>query len=111
MSHGHRVAVETSATKAGMQGMARTRALELARDGITVNVAVPGPIRTDMFYDVAPAGSDKEQALTAAIPVKRLGEAAEVTRAVAFFADPHHGFVTGQTLYVCGGTSVASLAL
>src|SRR5437773_1643795 len=49
-----------SATKAGMLGMARTWALELGADGITVNVVAPGPIRTDMFYDVVPAGSDKE---------------------------------------------------
>ncbi|HSN33627.1 MAG TPA: SDR family oxidoreductase [Ideonella sp.] len=100
-----------SATKAGMLGMARTWALELAADGITVNVVAPGPIRTDMFFDVVPAGSDKERALAAAVPVKRLGEAADVARAVAFFADPSNGFVTGQVLYVCGGTSVGSLTL
>ena len=100
-----------SATKAGMLGMARTWALELASDGITVNVVAPGPIRTDMFFDVVPAGSEKERALAAAVPVKRLGEAADVARAVAFFASPDAGFVTGQVLYVCGGTSVGSLTL
>ena len=100
-----------SATKAGMLGMARTWALELASDGITVNVVAPGPIRTDMFFDVVPAGSDKERALAAAVPVKRLGEAADVARAVRFFVDPENGFVTGQVLYVCGGTSVGSLVL
>ncbi|MNP94275.1 3-oxoacyl-[acyl-carrier-protein] reductase FabG [compost metagenome] len=62
-----------SATKAGMLGMARTWALELAADGITVNVVAPGPIRTDMFYDVVEAGSEKERALAASVPVKRLG--------------------------------------
>jgi len=100
-----------SATKAGMLGMARTWALELAGDGITVNVVAPGPVRTDMFHEVVPAGSHKESALAAAVPVKRLGEAADVARAVAFFADPANGFVTGQVLYVCGGTSVGSLTL
>jgi NAD(P)-dependent dehydrogenase (short-subunit alcohol dehydrogenase family) len=100
-----------SATKAGMLGMARTWALELAADGITVNVVAPGPIRTDMFFEVVPAQSDKERALAAAVPVKRLGEAADVARAVAFFTDPAAGFVTGQVLYVCGGTSVGSLTL
>ena len=100
-----------SATKAGMLGMARTWALELAGDGITVNVVAPGPIRTDMFHDVVPAGSDKERQLAAAVPVRRLGESADVARAVAFFADPANGFVTGQVLYVCGGTSVGSLTL
>jgi len=100
-----------SATKAGMLGMARTWALELAPDGITVNVVAPGPIRTDMFYDVVDAGSEKERALAASIPVRRLGESADVARAVRFFADPANSFVTGQVLYVCGGTSVGSLAL
>jgi NAD(P)-dependent dehydrogenase (short-subunit alcohol dehydrogenase family) len=45
------------------------------------------------------------------VPVQRLGEPADVARAVAFFADPAAGFVTGQVLYVCGGTSVGSLTL
>jgi NAD(P)-dependent dehydrogenase (short-subunit alcohol dehydrogenase family) len=100
-----------SATKAGMLGMARTWALELAGDGITVNVVAPGPIRTDMFYDVVEAGSEKERSLAASVPVKRLGESADVARAVRFFADPASSFITGQVLYVCGGTSVGSLAL
>ncbi len=100
-----------SATKAGMLGMARTWALELAADGITVNVVAPGPIRTDMFHDVVDAGSEKERALAASVPVKRLGEAVDVARAVRFFADPANSFITGQVLYVCGGTSVGSLAL
>jgi len=100
-----------SATKAGMLGMARTWALELAGDGITVNVVAPGPVRTDMFYDVVQRNSDKERALAASIPVKRLGESADIARAVGFFVDPANGFVTGQVLYVCGGTSIGSLAL
>ena len=100
-----------SATKAGMVGMARTWSLELAPYGITVNVVAPGPIRTDMFYDVVDAGSDKEKAIAAGIPVKRLGESADVARAVRFFAEPENSFVTGQVLYVCGGTSVGSLTL
>ena len=100
-----------SATKAGMLGMCRTWALELAGEGITVNVVAPGPIRTDMFHEVVAAGSEKERQLAAAVPVKRLGEAADVARAVAFFAHPDNGFVTGQVLYVCGGTSVGSLTL
>lgn len=100
-----------SATKAGMLGMARTWALELAADGITVNVVAPGPIHSDMFYDVIPAGSERERALAASIPVRRIGEPGDVARAVAFFADPANGFVTGQALYVCGGASLGSLSL
>lgn len=100
-----------SATKAGMIGMARTWALELADAGITVNVVAPGPIQTDMFYEVIEAGSEREQALAQGIPVKRLGRADDVARAVLFFSDPNNSFITGQTLYVCGGASVSSVTI
>ena len=98
-----------SATKAALLGLARTWALELAADGITVNVVAPGPIRTDMYHAIVPAGSEQDQRLAASIPVGRIGEAGDVARAVAFFAAPANGFVTGQTLFVCGGSSVSSL--
>jgi 3-oxoacyl-[acyl-carrier protein] reductase len=100
-----------SATKAGMIGMARTWALELGPHGITVNVVAPGPIKTDMFHAVIPAGSEKEGAVAASIPVRRVGLPEDVSRAVMFFCAPEAGFVTGQTLYVCGGASIGSVAL
>jgi len=101
-----------SATKAGMVGMARTWALELAPSGITVNVVAPGPIAdTEMFRQVIAADSEREAALAKAIPVGRLGRADDVARAVLFFADPANSFVTGQLLYVCGGASVSSFSL
>lgn len=99
-----------SATKAGMLGMARTWALELAPHGITVNVVAPGPIRTANFYSVIPEGSETDR-VAQMIPVKRLGEADDVARAVLFFTDKDSGFITGQVLYVCGGTSVGTLTL
>jgi len=101
-----------AATKGGMIGMARTWALELAADGITVNVIAPGPISgTDMFHAVVPKDSDREKALAAAIPVQRLGRPDDVARAVMFFCEPANGFVTGQTLYVCGGASLGSIVI
>jgi NAD(P)-dependent dehydrogenase (short-subunit alcohol dehydrogenase family) len=100
-----------SATKAGMLGMARTWALELAPAGITVNVVAPGPIRTANFHSVVPEGSPQVEKIAQAIPVRRLGEADDVARAVLFFADRDAGFITGQVLYVCGGTSVGTLTL
>lgn len=100
-----------AATKAGMLGMARTWALELAPQGITVNVVAPGPIETDNFYSVVPRGSAQAERVPQAIPVKRLGQPGDVARAVLFFADRDAGFVTGQVLYVCGGTSVGTLTL
>jgi 3-oxoacyl-[acyl-carrier protein] reductase len=98
-----------SATKAGMIGMARTWALELGPLGITVNVVAPGPVLTDMFYDVIPAESPKVQAIEQSIPVKRIGLPEDVARAVMFFAARQSGFVTGQVLFVCGGTSIGSI--
>ena len=100
-----------SATKAGMIGMARTWALELAAHGITVNVVAPGPIQTDNFWDIIPKDSEQESALAARIPVGRLGRAEDVTNAFMFFCDPANSFVTGQTLFVCGGTSIGSINL
>jgi NAD(P)-dependent dehydrogenase (short-subunit alcohol dehydrogenase family) len=100
-----------AATKAGVLGMARTWALELAPQGITVNVVAPGPIETDNFYSIVPRGSLQVERIANSIPVKRLGHADDVARAVLFFADRNNGFVTGQVLYVCGGTSVGSLVL
>jgi NAD(P)-dependent dehydrogenase (short-subunit alcohol dehydrogenase family) len=101
-----------SATKAGMIGMARTWALELAPSGITVNVVAPGPIEdTEMFGQVVRPGSERAAALANSIPVRRLGRSDDVARAVLFFADPESSFITGQVLYVCGGASVASFSL
>lgn len=100
-----------SASKAGIIGMARTWALELAPHGITVNVVAPGPVRTDNFWGIVEKDSEAEAALAQRIPVQRLGEVRDVTNAFLFFCDPENGFVTGQTLYVCGGASVGTLQI
>lgn len=99
------------ATKSGMFGMARTWALELAPHGVTVNVVAPGPVQTDMFHEIVPVGSPKVEALAASIPVKRLGQPSDVAHAVKFFTSAEASFVTGQVLYVCGGTSLGGLVL
>jgi NAD(P)-dependent dehydrogenase (short-subunit alcohol dehydrogenase family) len=94
-----------------MVGMARTWALELAPHGITVNVVAPGPIQTDNFWGIVEKGSEREAKLAQTIPVRRLGQPADVTNAFLFFCDPASGFVTGQVLYVCGGASVGTISL
>jgi 3-oxoacyl-[acyl-carrier protein] reductase len=99
-----------SATKAGMLGLARTWALELAAHGITVNVVAPGPIAdTQMFQEIIPPASAKMAAAVKQVPVGRFGTPDDVVRAVMFFAHSKAAFVTGQTLFVCGGTSVGSI--
>lgn len=100
-----------SATKAAVHGMARTWALELGGDGITVNVVAPGPVRTDNFWGIIPKDSAREAELAAALPVGRLGSVEDVSRAVLFFAEPEAGFVTGQILFVCGGASLGGISL
>jgi 3-oxoacyl-[acyl-carrier protein] reductase len=100
-----------SATKAAMLGLARTWALELAADGITANVVAPGPIaETEMFHDLVPRGSERMARLERAVPVGRLGRPPDIARAVMFFVAPEADFITGQTLFVCGGTSVGGMS-
>lgn len=100
-----------SASKAGMIGMARTWALELAPKGITVNVVSPGPVESDMFHALIPAESEKKAQVAKSIPVGRIGRPDDVAAAVDFFLSERAAFVTGQNLFVCGGTSVGSLSL
>ena len=95
-----------SATKAGLIGMTRTLAMELGGDGITVNAIAPGPIATELFRNSNPEGAPRTQRIIDSIVVKRLGTPEDVARAALFFLSPDNGFVTGQVLYVCGGTTL-----
>ena len=97
-----------SASKAGLLGFTRTWALELGGSGITVNAVAPGPIATELFRKANPAAEPRTRAIIDAIPVGRMGTPEDVARAVAFFLDAGSGFVTGQTLYVCGGMTIGS---
>jgi 3-oxoacyl-[acyl-carrier protein] reductase len=95
-----------SASKGAIQSMARTWALELAGDGITVNCVAPGPIATTAFWENNPKNAPKTRAIVDAVPLGRMGTPEDVANVVSFFADPRSGFVTGQTVFVCGGTAV-----
>jgi NAD(P)-dependent dehydrogenase (short-subunit alcohol dehydrogenase family) len=95
-----------AASKAGLIGLTRTWALELASQGITVNAIGPGPIATELFRRANPDNSPKTRAIIEGVPVKRLGTPEDIAHACAFLLDDRAGFVTGQTLYVCGGLTV-----
>lgn len=95
-----------SASKGALQSMARTWALELASDGITVNCVAPGPIATTAFWRNNPRDLDYTRNLVASIPLKRMGTPEDVANAVSFFCSDGASFVTGQTLFVCGGVTV-----
>ncbi len=89
-----------AASKAGLIGLGRSMARELASRGITVNVVAPGPIDTDMFAVVTEARRDE---LAATVPMQRLGSPDEVAAAVRFLASDEAGYVTGAVLPVDGG--------
>ncbi len=95
-----------ASAKAGVIGMARTVAVEVGGDGITVNVVVPGPVASDLFNRGHPEGSTKRKPVIDGVLVKRVGTPEDIARAVVFFLDRESGFITGQALFVCGGTSI-----
>ena len=85
-----------AAAKAGLIGMTKTIAVEVARRGVTVNAIAPGLIETDMTADL-----DSE--LLSAVPARRAGTPEDVAACASFLASEHAGYVTGSTLYVDGG--------
>jgi NAD(P)-dependent dehydrogenase (short-subunit alcohol dehydrogenase family) len=97
-----------SATKAALTGLTRSMALELAPHGITVNCIAPGPIETEFFTGVNDPSSPATRALIEAVPLGRLGRPEEVAGVVLFFLSADAGFITGQTLYVCGGLTIGA---
>ena len=101
----HRTAY--AAAKGGVLSMANVWALEYAAYGVTCNVIAPGPIRTELFERANPRDMPRTQEIVGMVPVGRLGEPEDIANSVAFFLDERSGFVTGQTLYVCGGITLA----
>jgi 3-oxoacyl-[acyl-carrier protein] reductase len=89
-----------AAAKAGVAGMTRALARELASRNITVNCVAPGFIATDMTAGLPEA---QQQALLTQIPLGQLGTPEDIAHAVAFLASPQAGYITGQELNVNGG--------
>jgi 2-hydroxycyclohexanecarboxyl-CoA dehydrogenase len=96
--------------KGGVIAFTKTIAREAARRGVTANVVCPGPTRTPLLEGMAEAeetGGRLVDSLTRAVPMRRLGEPADVAAAVAFLASERAGYITGQTLSVSGGLTMA----
>ena len=99
-----------SGAKGGVIAFTKTIARETARSGVTANTVCPGPTRTPMLEGMAGDGEQGAKligALERAVPMRRLGEPEDVAVAVAFFASERAGFITGQTLSVSGGLTMA----
>ena len=97
-----------AASKAGLVGMSKVWAAELAQFGITSNVVAPGPIRTTLFEQSNAKGAEETKAIFRSIPMGRMGEPHEVAHSVSHFLDDRAGFVTGQTTFVCGGLTIGA---
>lgn len=92
--------VNYSASKAGIIGMTKSAAKELAARGITVNAIAPGYIETDMTNVLS---DDVKDGIKKSIPLSRLGQPEDIANAVNFLASDDASYITGQVLHVCGG--------
>ena len=92
-----------AASKAGMVGMSKSLAYEVASRGITVNCVAPGFITTAMTEKLT---DDQKAGILGSIPAKRMGESTEIASAVLYLASEEAGYVTGQTLHVNGGMAM-----
>ena len=95
-----------AAAKSALESLTRSMAIELASTGITANAVAPGPTETELFRKNSPPGSEGEKRFLSVIPLGRFGQPDEIAAAIAFLASDDAGFITGQSLFVDGGSSL-----
>ncbi|MCY3926260.1 MAG: 3-oxoacyl-ACP reductase FabG [bacterium] len=93
-----------AASKAGLVGLARSVAKELAGRNVTVNVVAPGPVETDM---IGALSEKRQEEIRSAVPLGRFATTAEVAAAVRFLVSPEAGYITGAVIPVDGGLSMS----
>lgn len=96
-----------SACKSGLIGFSKTMARESARAGVTSNVVCPGPTDTPLLQEVAAGNEKLVESLKRGIPLGRLGQPDDISGLVAFLASERAGYITGQTVSVSGGLTMA----
>jgi NAD(P)-dependent dehydrogenase (short-subunit alcohol dehydrogenase family) len=96
------------AAKAALEACTRIWAKELGPTGVTVNAVAPGPTETELFRSNTPSGSPAEARYLAGIPLDRIGTPSEPAAAICVLLSEDAGFITGQTLRVDGGGSLAA---
>jgi 2-hydroxycyclohexanecarboxyl-CoA dehydrogenase len=96
-----------SAAKGGVIAFTKATAREMARHQVTANCVCPGPTDTALFASVGGDNPKLRDALTKAIPLRRLGQPADLANAVAFLASDEAAFITGQTVSVSGGLTMS----
>jgi 2-hydroxycyclohexanecarboxyl-CoA dehydrogenase len=94
-------------TKGGVIAFSKALAREVAAMGVTVNVVCPGPTDTALLDQVAEASQKLYDGLAKAVPMRRIGQPADIAPAVVFLASAGAGYITGQTLSVSGGLTMA----
>src|SRR3546814_358382 len=99
-----------SGAKGGVIAFTKTIAREFARYGITANTVCPGPTDTPLLSQIVEASADADRVIagmTKAVPMRRVGQPDDIAPAVVFLASDEAGFITGQTLSVSGGLTMA----
>jgi 2-hydroxycyclohexanecarboxyl-CoA dehydrogenase len=96
-----------SGTKGGVIAFSKALAREVAANGVTVNVVSPGPTNTPLLDQVAETSQKLYDSLAKAVPMRRIGQPVDIAPAVVFLASEGAGYITGQTISVSGGLTMA----